>query len=88
MEAIWEPHGSLDLELPLGDVELASCPKLLRVLESEGVSGCMRVAASTTFVRATTTFVQLLPSDSGKDQKSGLWAEGALCSYGKDQKSK
>ena len=83
-----DTHKSLDHELPLGDAEVASCPKLPRVLESEGVSECLRVAATTTFVRATTMFVQLLPSDPGKDQKSGLWEEGTLGSCGKDEKSK
>lgn len=83
MEAIWEPHRSPDLELPLGDVEVTSCPKLSRVIESEGVREYLRMAA-TAFVRA----VQLLPGDSGKDQKSGLWAEGILCRYGKGEKSK
>lgn len=82
--ATWEPHRSLDLELLLGDAEVVSCPQIPRGLESEGVSECVRVVATITFVRT----VQLLLGDFGKDQKSGLWAEGTLCSHGKDEKLK
>lgn len=36
LEVIFKPHRSLHRELSLGDIDVASRPKLPRILESEG----------------------------------------------------